>query len=157
MKKLFFVPMTYVLVILFLCTANLTQAEGSDYLGEFCWTIHKTQDDRGATDETYVVKIAVTRTGGANFIVQGIVELSDDNPFIFGGNARLVGNDFLMTMSGSQEHSSGPWRDAGTMHIRLDSKSLNGTFWSNRLDFNTSTREFDHGYAAGTATLSNCP
>ena len=94
--------------------------------------------------------------GGANYILQGIAEPADDNPFIFGGTARLVGSEFLMTMNGSQEHTDS-WRDTGTLHMCLDTKTLSGTFWQNRLDYNESTREFDKGYASGTATFTACP
>jgi len=157
MKKLSSISMVCVLVIISLCSANPGQADGSDYLGELCWSLHNTQNEHGSTDDTHVIKIAVTYTGGTNFIVQGIIELVDDNPFIFGGTARLVGNEFLMTMNGSQDHSPDPWRDTGTLHMRLDTKTWNGTFWQNRLDYNTSTREFDYGYASGTATIATCP
>ena len=88
------------------------------------------------------------------YITREIVE-APDNPFILDGTAVIIGNEVFITMNGSQDHSPVPKRDTGTIQMRLNLSTLNGTL--NRLDFNTSTREFDHGYDAGTVTLTTCP
>ena len=71
----------------------------------------------------------------------------------------IVGNKILVTGSISQDHTRAgePWRDSGIIQMRLDKSTFNGTWWSTRLDFDTSAHTFDPGYAAGTMKRITCP
>lgn len=146
-----------ILVLALLISAGISSVEASDYLGELCWSFHKTEDENGPTDETFLARLGVNYTGGSNYILQGIVDIPDDNPFIFNGTAVIIGNEIFTNLNGSQEHSTNPYRDTGILQMRLDATTLSGTFWQNRLDFNISTRKFDNCYGAGTVTLTTCP
>ncbi len=157
MKALKIIMASFILMVALQISDSISSVEASDYLGDVCWSFHKTEDDHGSTDETYLTRIGVTHMGGSYCILQGIIEVPDDNRFILDGTAVIIGNEVFITMNGSQDHSPDPWRDTDIIQMRLNLSTLNGTFWGNRLDFNTSTREFDHGYAAGTATLTTCP
>jgi hypothetical protein len=61
----------------------------------------------GPADGTYLMRIGVTYTGGSNYILQGMVEVPDDNPVILDGTAIIIGNEVFITMN------SFAWEPAG--------------------------------------------
>jgi hypothetical protein len=66
--------------------SNVPNAIAGDYLGEFCWSIHITEDDHGPTDGgPFLMRAGVTYMGGAYYTLQGYVTIPSDNPFIFNG------------------------------------------------------------------------
>ena len=131
----------------------------AQYLGETTWTISKTQNEHGAVSpaQTFTLKGAITRMGGAYYTLQGYVDASPDGPFIVSGGGVLIGNLLYLTLSGSQKHTD-PWRDTAVMHVEVDKGTLNGSFSSVMHDFDTATAGlnpiFDSSFAAGTFTRS---
>ncbi|MDQ7787156.1 MAG: hypothetical protein RDU01_06070 [Thermodesulfovibrionales bacterium] len=125
--------------------------------GTLCWAAHITEDENGLTDGNFLFKMDVTYLNGDYYIVQGVVDVPSDYPNVFNGGALVKDNNIIFNLVGSQEHVS-PYRDSGISQARLDKTTLNGTFWSNYMSFNTSTREAeDTNYSAGTLTLTTCP
>jgi len=136
-------------------TSQQNQNPIPNFEGTMCWIGHKTENEDGAVDETYLMKMGITYHGGDYYIVQGMVNASPDNPYIFNGGAVIQDNNIIFSGAGSQEHVA-PWRDSGIVQFRLDKLSLNGIFWSNYVSFNLSSREAKIEYAAGTLTLTTC-
>jgi len=157
MKALRIMIVSFILIIGFLIAFEISSAIAGDYMGEFCWSIHITERENGPADDTYLTRYEATYMGGSHYMLSGIVEVPGDNPHVSQGTAKVIGNEIYITTNGAQNHSANPWRDTGTGQMRLNLSTLNGTFWGNILSFNTSTREFYPGYAAGEATLITCP
>jgi hypothetical protein len=157
MRALRIIAVSFILTAVLEISVGISSVRASDYLGEICLSVHKTQDENGPTNETYVMRLGVTNMGGPSYIVQGIIQVPDDNPVISEGTAVVIGSDVFITMNSCQEHSSDPWRDTAISQVHLSLSTLSGTVWSNRLDYNTSTHQFDHGYAAGTVAITTCP
>jgi len=139
-------------------------AHGDDkvaYIGEFCWSLHMTEDDKGPVNDQSVsatVRLSFTLMGDRYLSVQGILELSDGEfPVILGGSGVILGNEVLITVNTTQEHKNNSWLDAGIARIRIDLNTMNGTVWENRLDYERNTRQFDEGYGASSITLIACP
>jgi hypothetical protein len=126
---------------------------------QFCWSAAKTADQDGPVDppETFLIKAALSKIGVDLYSLHGYVIVPDDNPSVFNGSGVLLNNEIFITASGAQEHNNIPWRDAGVSHFRVNKDTMTGSFWGTRLDFNTSTRQFDQAYAAGTLTSVSCP
>jgi hypothetical protein len=124
-----------------------------------CWSAAKTADQDGPVDppETVLIKAALSKIGVDLYSLHGYAVVPDDNPYLFNGSGVLLNNELFITASGAQEHKNNPWRDAGVMQFRVNKDTMAGSFWATRLDFNTSTRQFDQGYAAGTLTAVSCP
>ncbi len=157
MKIFKIITVSFFLMILLQISGGISSAEASDYLGEFCWSLHVIEEDDGPGDETVLMRIGITHMGGSSYSMQGTVEVSDDNSVVINGSVAVIGNELFISGTGSQRHRLLPWRDAVTFQARLDPSTLNGTFWSNILTFDTRAREFDHSYSAGTATFTTCP
>lgn len=151
-RGVFFLVMATAIIFLY-----MPKAVAGDYLGEGCWSLHLTEDATGPADETFLMRVGVTHMGDSYFTVQGTVDIPDDNPVIMNGSAVIVGSVVFFTINLSQDHSPDSWRDTGSGQFRLDLSTLNGTFWVNNFDFNITSREFDQGYAAGTASFISCP
>lgn len=138
--------------------ANSSRAVAGSYLGEYCWSMQVTETDTGPVSEgPFLVRAGATSMGGAYYMLQGTVTVSDDSPMVFGGAGTVVGNEVVFTLNGSQQHSAEPWRDTSTLQVRIDLSTLNGTLWDIGNDFNTSQRSFDRRYSAATLTHINCP
>lgn len=146
--------------------SDVTMAIAGANTGEVCWSMYVIQTEDGPATATeqgpFIARYRMTHTGGSYFILQGTITVPNDNPVLHFGSAVRIDNEILITMNTSQDHNSSnpsdaPWRDTGTLHIRLDATTLNGTFWQNGLDFNTSTGQFSQEYSAGTVTFTACP
>jgi hypothetical protein len=127
-----------------------------NFQGTICWAAHKTEDENGPVDENFIFMMNIAYRGGDYYTVQGIANVSSDNPYFFDGGAVIKDNNIIFSGAGSQEHSS-PYRDSGILHASFDKSTLNGNLWSSYMSFNTSTRETGINYSAGTLTLTTCP
>jgi hypothetical protein len=147
------IVLVILLAIVVFCS-DIPRAIAGDYLGEFCWSFLKTENENGPKVEGPVLmRAGVTYVGGAYYTLQGISGISD--PVIFGGTATIVGNKVYMTLNETQGTSQ--WRDSGIIQVQLDISTLNGNLWDNYVSFKTNTHEFGAGYAAGTMTFTACP
>ena len=124
--------------------------------GDQCWTVRVTQTEKGpvpaATPMIFTVKMHIVPQDAFQATVSGFVNEPGNNPFILTGTAALVNSSIYLNLATSQAHRSEPWRDSGVMQAVLSPTTLGGTFWEIRNDYNTSTRQFVHGYSAGTLT-----
>jgi hypothetical protein len=153
MKRVIVMFLAIIVMILF---SNVPKAIAGDYLGEVCWSMHKTEDEHGPTDEgPFLMKVGVTYVGGTYYSLQGTIDVSP-NPLFFNGSAVITGNDVLVTLNSSHDGSPEQWHCGGTFQIRLNIASLNGTWWVVGLCYE-SVDTFDQDYAAGNATLTTCP
>jgi hypothetical protein len=160
MKTLAYVLIGFVSIFSLMGIVNSkAEATPPDYWGEYCWLFQQTENEHGPTvSEPVLIRAGVTYMGGAYFMLQGYVTVPDDNPVVFNGSAVIIGNEVLITMNISQEHLTIPYRDSGVAHVTLSLSTLNGTWWSNYMSFNTQTRAGgEPHYSAGTMTLTTCP
>jgi hypothetical protein len=154
----FSVIIALVLVISVIICGSLSSAKAGDYLGEYCWSVSKTENEQGPDPEgPFIMRAGVTYVGGGYYTLQGIIQTPEPDPFIFGGTATVVGSKIYITINGSQDHSTNNWRDSGVMKIQLDSSTLGGTWWTNYMTFNTVTHVAEINYSAGTTTFTACP
>jgi len=147
-------------VTLYRTSSQQPQNPLPSFQGELCWSMHITEDTHPpAVDVTGLMRVGVTYMESANYSLQGVVTVTapDGNLLILDGSAVIVGNDVFMNLNFSSNYSSEPDQDVGTLQIRLDKSTLSGTVWSSVRQFDTVTREFEHYYNAGTATLTTCP
>jgi hypothetical protein len=142
-----------------LSVARSDHSHGEIQNSLICWSVAKTADQDGPVDppETFLIRAVLSNIGVDIYSLHGYVVVADDNPFLFNGSGVLLNNELFITASGAQEHMNNPWRDAGVMQFRVNKDTMGGTFWGTRLDFNTSTRQFDQAYSAGTFTPVSCP
>ena len=142
-----------------LLLAGASPAAAQVYLLKCHWNITMTEDETGPIPpENSVAHLDLTYIGGISFLFQGYVEIPGGSGLpVIGGTGIIKGSEFLLTTTTTQDHSGIPWRDSGVSHVRLDLTTFNGIFWAIRNDFNRSTRAFDTGYSAGTATFLGCP
>jgi hypothetical protein len=124
-----------------------------------CWSMLKTKDEHGSTNEgPFIMRGKLIDEGGGYYSLHAFIEAPDD-PLPISGSGVIVKTKILVTASISQDHTraGSPWRDSGIIQMRFDKSTFNGTWWSTRLDFNTSEHTFDLGYAAGTMKRITCP
>ena len=149
----------FLAIIAIILFSNLPNAIAGDYLGEFCWLYQQTENAQGAvTKAPVLVRFGVTSMGNNYYTLQGsTVQVTDDNPAIFGGTAVIIGNDVFLTMETSQQHLTKPYRDSGVGQAHLALETLSGTFWGNAMNFDTQARVTGTFYSAGTMTFTTCP
>jgi hypothetical protein len=130
-----------------------------NFEGDLCWSILETEDQEGPTSDPvpYISKLTIEYSGQKYYLVQGIVEIADDNPVILNGIAVLSGDKLYISLSETQDNILDQKRFAGNYQIQLDQSTLNGSLWGIRTRFKPLTREFDPRYDAGTVTLITCP
>lgn len=139
-------------------TSPQNQNPVPSFSGELCWSILVTEDAHPPADGgTFLTRVRVTYMGGADYLIQGVVTISNNNPVILDGTGVIVGNEIFITLNTTRDDSSGLKREGALLQMRLDISTLSGTFWNISDEFNTVTREFDHSYSAGTVTLTTCP
>jgi hypothetical protein len=160
MKTLAYVLIGFVSIF---CLAGMicskAEATPPDYWGEYCWSFLQTEDELGPyVVGPFVMRMGVTYMGGAYFTLQGLInEAPDPDPVIIGGSATIVGNKVFMTLNNTQDDTTTLWRYSGTFQVQLDISTLNGTWWSNFVSFNTDTLDVGIEYGAGTLTFTTCP
>lgn len=148
----------FLAIIAIILFSNVPKAIAGDYLGEFCWLFQKTEDEHGPKVEgPFLMRAGVTYMGGAYYTLQGVLD-APSGPSILNGGAVIVGNEVLVTANESHDHGlTKPYRDSGIVQMRINLSNLNGSWWNVRNDFDTLTRSFNDGYAAGTVTFTTCP
>lgn len=132
------------------------KAIAGDYMGEFCWSLHKTETYPPESEATGIMKFGVTHMGDTYYSLQGY-GTSPGNNVILDCTAVIVENKVFMSCYNTQDDGQEPQRAGGILQIQLDIATLNGTFWGISNNFNTLTHEFKNVYTAGTLTLTTCP
>lgn len=145
------------LAIVVFCS-DIPRAIAGDYMGEFCFTLQETENESGpVTTAPYTFRVGITSMGNNNYTFQGTVQVTDDNPAITGGTGVIIGDDIFVTMETSQQHLTNPWLDSSAAQVHLTLSTLNGTYWTNGMTFNTQTRVTSTFYRGGTVTFTTCP
>ncbi len=143
------------MVVTFIFVMHL-RVEAAQYLGQVTWTWHKTQDEKGPTDKTETITLGIFFLGGSYYeLVGGSLE-SDSGTQYGGGSAMLVGNNLIMTISGSKDRLDGT-QEVGIFKGQVDKTTFNGTGWLIKKRFNPATLAFIDKYAAGTLTIVGNP
>lgn len=129
---------------------GISNAEASDYVGEFCW---KASD---AQDIGPIFKFSVSYIGGDNFSLhgRGTYILNDEEGSVF-GNANIAGNQVLLSFTGSAHDQTTNETMTATCTGVLDITTLNGTFsavFIRIVDTTSTITNLD-----GTFTLVTCP
>ncbi len=150
----------------FLLGWSMERAGAVNYLGEYCWTGTITENETGpATGNTLLFRLGVTQMDGLYFSFQGTRIVTNPPPgalpsypvFAHGG-AVIFGNEVIITGHSTYDGNPNyPTRSGRSFQLKLSLANLNGTFWSEFTDFDTTARTFTDHYAAGSATFSACP
>jgi hypothetical protein len=136
------------------------------YLGEACWVATVTEDETGpGIGNTLLFRFGITQMGGPYYSFQGTRIITNPaqgslprNPVFLAGGAVVSGNEVIFdghsTYDGNPNYAT---RSARSFQLKVNLSDLNGTFWSNSTDFNTTARTFTDHYNTGPATFSTCP
>jgi hypothetical protein len=127
MKRLASAFAMFCLMAMVVCMFS-TKAHAGDYLGEYCWRF--TNPPSGNTG---TLKIGITSIGGGHFLCSGISTVDNypeniwppDGIFSVYGNAELVGNRIVITLSNAGARDGVIGNDMSV--ITLDPQTLNGT------------------------------
>ena len=143
----------YVLIgfISIFCLTGIVSSnvEASDYLGDFCWTIAQDGVPMG------IAKASVSYIGGGHYLLSGKVTAYDGKVYIGHGNAEVEGNSILMSVNGSGRSAED--MESGTVHVVLETATLNGTWESMGHDVNYSDQSIDIEHETGSLTFIPCP
>ena len=149
-----------------LLLGSTEQVGAVEFLGEICWTGAVTEDETGPiTGNTLLFRLGVTQMSGSYFSFQGTrivypppAGAPAGNPVFVHGGAVVFGSEVILTghstWDGNPNYAT---RSGRSFQLKLSLSDLNGTFWSEMLDFDTTARTFTVHYGAGTATFSACP
>ena len=142
-----------------LLLAGASPAAAQVYLLKCRWNITMTEDETGPIPpENSVAHLDLTYIGGISFIFQGYVEIPGGSGLpVIGGTGIIKGSEFLLTMAYTQDESPVAWRSSWLVQLRLNLSTFIGIVWIIGNGFDTSTRLFETGYMAGTATFAGCP
>ncbi len=131
------------------------------YLGETTWTISITMTEHGTVSESAPLTGAIIHMGGAYYMMQGYVDPPDDGPVVLAGGGVLIGNVLYFSLTCTQQHTAGDWRDTEIIQVQLNKTTLNGNFYGVGHDFELgsvgASPVFDSRYSSGTLTLSGAP
>ena len=138
-----------------------SRVEASQYLGQVTWTWHKTTDEHGPTNKTETIVASLFLLGNSCYELVGSTTDTEIGGTSFGsGTAMLVGNNLIMTISGSKVRSDGR-QETGIFQGQVDKTTFNGTGWVIKKRFDPASigpnPVFIDKYAAGTLTLVGNP
>lgn len=144
------------IVITFVLGMGL-QANAAQYLGQVTWAWHKTQDEQGPTNKFETYTVGLFFLGGSYYeLVGGSTETDATGTQYGGGTAMLVGNNLIMTITGSKDRGDGT-QETVIFKGQVDKTTFNGTGWAIKKRFNASLPGFIDKYAAGTLTILGSP
>ncbi len=132
------------------------RVDAAQYLGQVTWTWHKTMDEKGPTDKYETYTVGLFFLGGSYYELVGGSSESDSGTQYGGGSATLVGNNLVMTISGSKDRLDGT-QETLIFKGQVDKTTFNGTGWAIKKRFNPATLAFIDKYAAGTLTVVGSP
>lgn len=141
------------------------RVEAAQYLGQVTWSWHKTRDEKGSTNkyETYIVGLFFL--GGSYYeLVGGSSETDSTGTQYGGGSAILVGNNLVMTITGTKDRQDGT-QETVIFKGQVDKTTFNGTGWAIKKRFDPNAPyptppgwpQFVDKYAAGTLTIVGSP
>lgn len=153
------------LLLVVVSVLDIPRAMAGDYLGEFCWSIHITDNQDGLTDEgLYIIRLGISHMGGTYYSLQGFGQGTTgiiDHPPVYDGNATVVESKVYITLNSTQDtidNDTGEQkRFGGHEQLQLDISTLSGTYWSIRDRFKPASLVFNSRYDNGTATYTACP
>ena len=148
-KRIAFLMLLSVLCLSVLAASN---SWADKYLGETTWTVTITDSSDNQSNTTFTLTGGINKINSHYFLFQGYVIPPSDLPYILSGSGVLVGNNLVLTLTSSQEHTS-QWCDTGILHASLNMSTLSGTFYEVRTDLSP-TKTYAYGYSIGTLTLS---
>ncbi|HIJ90409.1 MAG: hypothetical protein OEV89_06545 [Desulfobulbaceae bacterium] len=154
MKKMIFILFCVV------TSASNALAQTPSYMGRSCWnvTITDTTVENMPVPTTLVMTTDIVNMSETTYSLTGYVTNSGDSPAMYGGVGQIIGNTIYLSLTGSQAHLTGGWRDSSVFHGELSLSNLSGTFYEVGNDFNATTRASDNGrYTAGTISVATCP
>jgi len=139
-----------------ICGLSVSSAGAIEYLGEFCWSFTYNENTAGEiTPVTGISKYGITNTGGGYYLLQG--KGTDDSTAGFFASAVIDGNHLVITAYGTYENTELNNRQTRISQWKLDLVTLNGTVWRTVTRFDTTTRNLNEYYNAGTVTWVKCP
>jgi hypothetical protein len=149
MKTLAYVLIGFVSIF---CLVGLlsSPAEASDYLGDFCWTIAFLDGVPSG-----IAKASVSYIGGGHYLLSGKITADDGKVYIGHSNAEVEGNSILISVNGSGQSAED--MESGTVHVVLETATLNGTWESMGHDVNYSDHSIDIEHETGSLTFIPCP
>lgn len=138
--------MTILVVIGLFIGINLSKAEASAFLGDFCWQASSTM-----TPKSVLLRIGVAEMGGGHFALYG--KVFQGNNTAMHGNAEIDGSNVLITLVESGDiNSFWPGTEALLWNAVLNLATLNGTYSSLEVIPQQNVVEDE-----GTMTLITCP
>ena len=142
-------------VAIFLCWGNAVHA------GPSLWPSNKGEICFNNITNGEFVRLAVMRTVGNNYIVQGFVTESSVAQTLFNGNAIVDGSKILMNVSTSGIAGSFPTVSevyGSIARVELDASTLSGSVVGIGFHCNPLTSACDFGYdGVQTLNLTPCP
>jgi hypothetical protein len=167
--KISILGLTLVLILGLGLAPALAATSTPVFLGETTWTADITTSSQGHTGSATVTG-AITRLGPNYYLFQGYVDVSvtGDTPFVLGGSGRIIGDQLIMNLTTSEDHTQGaqtsPWQDTGVMRVSLNTTHtsspdtyLCGSLYEVGHDYDTGGKVYGGHYSAGTLTLSGTP
>jgi hypothetical protein len=136
------------------CTTQVASAQ--EISGSYCVTLHVTEEEDGAEDETIVLKMMFTPVRTGYGTVHSYLKPPDSNgPIVIGGTYQSVGTSFFMNLMVTQKVSSSE-REAAMVQAAVNKSTLKGTFFSIGQEFNRSTRRWHQDYSGGSIAMKKC-
>jgi hypothetical protein len=148
MKVLKTVGLALILSVCLLIWSGYSDAEASQYLGEFCWSV-----DDGSGDGP-ILKIGVFDMGGSHYQLLGTAKTSDDGTYVVHGNAEIIES----VIHASIIMADGNNNAMSTLHSLgvINPSTLNGTY--NMLHTGAAgwTDQTEIRFSTGTMTSVSC-
>lgn len=128
------------------------------FADQICWTMND-----GWEDASFVLKLSVVDAGDAHYLVGGTltIKFNTDEPDVVelvNGNAEIVDNQVLvhLTSCGVLASSTRSELDQGTIFMRLDTQTLDGTYIRKAVLTGTDVTLESYTYFDGVATRGSC-
>ena len=151
----------FLLVVVGFLLASRGIAAAQSYLGQFCWGLIEAIPPGSLVGQsTLPLKGGVTHVGGAYYLLQGKLDTDPlGKPLFLNATGVVVGDEVWLSGSTTQDYTPDlSHRNSGTMQLRLDLSTLNGTFWRIQTNYSITDGMFIQTYITGGATFQGaCP
>jgi hypothetical protein len=125
--------------------------------GNFCFTVHLTENEDGPYDETETAAIHLKSVDANAIIMTGTLLPPSSGTIFLSGIGQVAGEVITFNVNFTKDALTKSKRQAGAMQMVLDKSTLSGSFWMIVQGYSTPS-EFGNNYGAGTITrLPKCP